>query len=330
MFIVIILLLIVIIYLYIYKNNINYFDVNIGSIESVFDKCGGFFSLLGFKLNHYIYAKKHELDFTMSIDNWSYTISQGWTDYFKPIEIKYSKNTGKQHYKIKDCHVILEDYPLEEYKKAIPEIYRYNDNTLDIINKKIIELGLDTKEYSGIYIRRGDKLVDETNYTEANIFVDKLFEKKPDCKTIFIQTDDYNSVLDIKKYVYNKLNKYDIEILTLCPSTSFGSIANNDYYNKMINQSIVDEENKKYINKINNNLSKPISELNMAERYLHTIELLTSIDILLHAQIVICDFDSNISRFIKLAHNFIDNVYDVHDRFQNLDLSKIICPSNSF
>jgi hypothetical protein len=324
--ILILILIIIISYLKSFKNKLELFDKqDIGSINSVFNKCGGFYSLLGFKLNHYIYAKKYGLDFSVSENDWSYTIVNGWTDYFEPVEIKHSKNNNKLNYKIDECYKILEDFTLQEYKDAIPELYRYNQKTLNIINNKKKELGIDNKEYCGIYIRRGDKLVDETIYVPSKNFVDILFEKNPNCKTIFVQTDDYNSVRDIKDYI----NMDDIEILTLCPENMFGSISNNDYYNKMKNNN-VDTNNEDYMKQINENLSKPISDLNITERYLHTIELLTSIDILLHASTVICDFDSNISRFIKLAHDNIDNVYDVRDRYQNLDLSIKKCPSHSF
>jgi hypothetical protein len=70
--------------------------------------------------------------------------------------------------------------------------------------------------------------------------------------------------------------------------------------------------------------------LNNEEKYTHSIELLTSIDILLHAKIVICDFDSNVSRFIRLAHHMSNNVYDIRDRFKDLDFNLKIHPAFSF
>ena len=67
----------------------------IGKIESVLDNYSGFYSQLFLKLNHFIYAKKNKLDFTLKVNNWLYTYETGWVDYFKPVELTYEINKDK-------------------------------------------------------------------------------------------------------------------------------------------------------------------------------------------------------------------------------------------
>ena len=78
--------------------------------------------------------------------------------------------------------------------------------------------------------------------------------------------------------------------------------------------------NKDYLEKIKNNLSKPISDMTPEEKYNHTIELITSVDICINSKNCVCDYDSNVSRFIKLAHNNVMNVFDVNETDKIFDL----------
>ena len=77
---------------------------------------------------------------------------------------------------------------------------------------------------------------------------------------------------------------------------------------------------------------KPINDMNPDERFNHTLELLTSVDICIHSRITVCDFDSNVSRFIKLAHDDFNSVYDINGIEGQINLDSIIClgfPFNS-
>jgi len=66
--------------------------------------------------------------------------------------------------------------------------------------------------------------------------------------------------------------------------------------------------------------------MNKDEIYKHTLEMIIGIDIVVKSNICICDLQSNVARFIKLAHNNPQNVFDIiNPNYQN-DYNKIIIP----
>jgi hypothetical protein len=301
-------------------------------IISNWDNGSGFYSEMGFKLNHYLYCKKYKINFSMqTTPSWPYTLKDGWIDYFEDVKLTYNidsnTNTDENEKQIiNGCCTILEQFPLSDYVAIIPEFYKYNDETKKHINKIKEQLDINNKEYGAVYIRRGDKLVDETKYIESKKFADMLINKMPDCKILFVQTDDYNSYIDIKNYIENDLKK-GIKVLTTCPADRFGTIAHSGYTDKIVKND-VDNSSKDYMNQIKDKLSKPIAEMNIEERKEHTLELLTGIDICMNAKYVICDFKSNVSRFIKIAHRDFYSVFDVSDEY--IDISEKKCPAFDF
>ena len=315
--ILIILSLLIIYNYYSYKYNNKDIKENFGeptykTLISNWDNISGFYSELFFKLNHYLYCKKYNINYKINSDNWSYKYKKGWTDYFQDVElnlndINTTDNSNLIHTEPGCCNT-LEEFQIKDYVNIIPEYYKYTPEVQTIINNKKNELGLVNGEYGCIYIRRGDKLVDENDFVHTDKFIEKLLNKYPECKTIFLQTDDYNCFIDLQKYIKNK--NLDIKPITLCPENMFGAIANSSYINKMKNNIY---SNKEYLEKIKSNLSKPISEMSPDEKYAHTIELITSVDICITSKYCICDYKSNVSRFIKIAHKNVMNVFDVFD-----------------
>ena len=137
---------------------------------------------MGFKLNHYLHCKKYKRNFKTNSDNWPYKYENGWTDYFEDTILNYSTNDSTNDntddktiaddsIKIVDgCCQILEQFPLRDYVAIIPEYYKYNNKTLEHIQKIKNKLGLVQGQYGAIYIRRGDKLVDEIKSRVSSIF----------------------------------------------------------------------------------------------------------------------------------------------------------------
>ena len=274
---------------YDYKNKQNFDTIN-----SQLTKASGFFSNFFFTLNHYIYCKKNLKNFKLDSNTWTYKFKDGWEDYFLPIELKY--NEGEE---IKSAGWIdvLDNYSIKEYEIIIPEVYRYNEKTQKSIDLYKNKLNLVKYNYDFIYIRRGDKVTTgESTYIESVKFIDKLLEKNPNCKTIFLQTDDYSSYLEMIDYI--KLKKLDIKIYTNSEEKNTGAIQND------------------------------IQKMNSEEIYNHTIDVLSSIDISKYANFCIIDFRSNVSRFIKLFNENPENVYDINDSI--VDYNNIVCPAFSF
>jgi hypothetical protein len=332
--IILIITLIVVILYRLNNNNINekFENEQIKTIISQWDNHTGFYSELLSKLNHYIYCKKNKINFKISHNNWNYTFKDGWTDYFENNELTFNNDEENDNNvkKMNGCCDKLDDYKLSEYVEIIPEFYRYNQKTKDFIANKKKELGLEGIEYGALYIRRGDKLVNEIDFITTDKFADKLIEVYPTCKTIFLQTDDYNCFLDLEKYIKDK--GLDIKLTTLCPSNNFGAISSKNWENQIKDkiQSQESNQNKDYLEKIKNNLSKPITEMNPDEKYAHTMELISSVDFCINSKYCVCDYKSNVSRFIKLAHKNIENVYDVNLQDKKLFLNIVTPPVFNF
>jgi hypothetical protein len=65
--------------------------------------------------------------------------------------------------------------------------------------------------------------------------------------------------------------------------------------------------------------------MNTDEIYKHTLDMVIGIDILIYSKYCVLDYQSNVSRFIKLTHYHPENVIDVEGF--DLDLEKEICPA---
>ena len=293
----------------------------------------GFYSNLFCTLNHYIYAKKNNLNFKLDSDNWLFKFKKGWLDYFEPINIDNIKSLLDQTIDIRYYgHLdIIENYPIYEYKNIISEVYRYNENTKNKIIETKKKLNLHNETYDSIFIRRGDKLYNESIYIETEKYINFLLIKNPDCKKIFLQTDDYNSYLDLQNYILK--NNLDIEIITLCKPEQKGIVVNKKYV-ELLNNIMHNNNNhpnldyiKKIITDIKN--TKSVDKMDNIEIYDHVITMIIGIDIVADSNICITDYQSNATRFVKLFHKNINNVFDIYEN-KDIDFNKNICPVYSF
>jgi hypothetical protein len=288
-------------------------------IISRLDKSGGFFSVLFFAMNHYIYCKKNNINFIIESTNWMFLYKLGWEDYFYNIDIV--DNILTSDIKSVGFFDILQDFNIFEYKKYLWDFYKYNATT----NKKIIEtkqdLNLINNQYGSIFVRRGDKLYGESKIFDSKLYIQMLLEKAPDCRTVFLQTDDYTCYEEIGEYIVT--NGLDITMITLCNKKCRGALISRSP--GQIHTNI--RSNEEYINKIRNDLQGTVEVINMNKEqvYEHTIDMIIGLDIVFHSSICVLDYQSNVSRFIKLAHDNIDRVFDVN--CINMDLNKTVCPA---
>jgi hypothetical protein len=287
-------------------------------IISVLNRAAGFFSQFFFTVNHYIYCVKNKISFTLKSDDWTFLHEFGWTDYFIPVQLDFQDTN---HINREYGHGnIIEDVSFSEYKDALPLVYQYNYFIQSKINEKMCELQLVKGEYSSIFIRRGDKLLCESKFIETENYMEALLKVEPDCKTIFLQTDDYNCYNDIMKYI--TANGLDIQVITLCDKNLFGfTMSGVEFYNTNSNF----EENNEYIHQIRsmNVKNKIIFDMNKEEIREHMITFLVGLDIVLQSKLCITDYSSNVGKFIKLWNG--DSV--VHVFGEEMDLNKIGCPA---
>jgi hypothetical protein len=320
----ILILAIALINVFVSQNNEN-FENEI--VISNLSKNAGFYSELFFLLNHYLYCKDNKINFKINSDNWLFKYKDGWTDYFEPIELKFYENLKEKNVYHKD---ILTEFTINDYKEAINDVYKYNDFTKTNIEKTIENLNLKNKQYSSIFIRRGDKLASESIIINEDEYLKILLDKNPNCNHLFVQTDDYNSVINLQKLIDEK--KINIKIYTLCPIEQYGTIVLNREKNNLLNACSENETNKKYlsenINKMTNN--KSVEDMNNEEIKQHTLDMIIGIDIVKNSDYCILDYQSNVSRFIKLFHNNPNNVINIMDVNNDIDYNKKICPGNGF
>lgn len=299
-------------------------------IISRLNKYSGFFSMFFFFVNHYIHAKKNNWDFQLNCDEWLFKAFNGWEDYFENIEIV--RNLENEPRKITaELNKTFIEYSIEEYKNVLPEIYRYNDRIKSLIEKRKKNLKLKKYNYSAIFIRRGDKLLSESTYIHGEVYLKKLLELNPSCKTVYLQTDDYTCFNEINDYI--KKEKLNIKLLTMCEENCKGIIAFSYHKNSIINEENYSiDKNVEYLknNKESFADSKPVDQMNNEEIYLHTIKMIIGIELVLQSNLVVTDYSSNVARFIKLMHADADCVYDVITDTNELDYEKVICPSWGF
>jgi hypothetical protein len=326
-------------------------------IITVLKNHAGFYSELFFLLNHYLHIKKTHSSYKVLSHKWLFKYKLGWEDYFKNIDV--IGNYYHEHYEyrmygetwydsLSPIHIHMHTYDnnqnirtfnhlyaigqfsMYDYKNAIKEVYVYNDTIREIIENTKKNLSL--TNYSGIFIRRGDKLISrESNFIGSEKFIELLLIKKPDCKTIFLQTDDYNCYLEIKKYIEDK--NLQINIVTLCKEDTKGGMIIFNYHQQKLNaEKDNNDTNNLYLLQSINDLNnyKPVNTMNNEEIYQHVIDMLTGIDILLNSDMVICDFSSNVSRFIKLAHNNSNNVLNIVNPEKDIDWDSVVCPGYDF
>ncbi len=294
------------------------------SIVTVLEKRAGFFSNFFFLLNHYIFCKKHNIRYKIKSDNWTYKYKDGWIDYFDGENLNYTEfNHTDRFFSHSD---VLENYSIMEYKQHIFDIYKYNESTTKQINDVYKELNLEKHQYDSIYIRRGDKMASESVYIPEEKYITLLLKKNPSCKIIYLQTDDYTCYENLKEYIQR--NQLDIQLITLCDKHEVGVIFCKGELESLNNAVLQNRINKHYISTLIDkmNKSKPFQDMNPDEIYKHTIDFFKGIDIVMNSNICVTDYQSNVSRFIKLAHTNSDHVYDA-TRDNDINDDNKVCPS---
>lgn len=317
-----------------YKHNGNVFRVSskLGSFPG-----SGFFSVIHYIMNNYIYCKKNNVDFFIDSAEWLFKYKDGWTDYFEDNKMIFSGITNNDH----PQHFLpglrmLGEFPIFEYKAIIGDFYIYNQKTKEAILDAKIKYNIPEKPdtYDCLFIRRGDKLIREATYIHSSKYLDLLLQKNPVCKTVFLQTDDYNCYLELLEYINEK--KYDIQVITMCDEKTKGGMVIFDMFIKNdltnANTKYENKETEQYISTVIDNLikNKPVDKMTPDEIYEHTLTMIIGIDIAIHSNICVTDYTSNIARFIKLSHDNIENVYDVLNPDVEIDLNKIQCPCGGF
>lgn len=308
-------------------------------IVSVMDGYTGFYSMYFFMVYNFLRCKKQGFGFHLDTNRWLFKYKQGWTDYFQEVkdlpDLQGGANPTVEFFSHKDnVQAISIQFNMLEYRQAILNtLYLYNDLVKQQIEKTMRELSLVKGDYDAIFIRRGDKLCIESVFIPTEVYMDTLLQKNPNCHTVFLQTDDYNTYLDIQKYIQER--GLNISAITLCSPKDLGGMVvlrrdrnGNPIYTDRHNHNY-NEQHRHYFSKIAHHLqtTKSVDEMNPDEIYTHTLNMLIGVDIVLHSGHTVLDNQSNVSRFISIAHDRLNCVYDVRYPNTPFDMNRTLCPA---
>jgi hypothetical protein len=84
-----------------------------------------------------------------------------------------------------------------------------------------------------------------------------------------------------------------------------------------------------YYEKVKNNMktNKALEEMTPDEKYEHTIDFLTGVEIVLNAEHCVLDKQSNVSRFIWIFNKDPSKVYDVLNPTEMINMNNTKCPA---
>lgn len=252
-----------------------------------FENENGFFCVFFFFLESYIYCTRNKLPLYIKDDKWKFLHSKGLDDYFllnSNVIKKYNlldKNLPTHrfgHMKTKKIKANLNDY-----RKASHDLYRINPDILTDYNLP--------HEYNSIFIRGGDKLLYEAKHISIEKYIDKLLSIDSLTKNLFVHSDDNLYVQQIKDYVLSK--QLDIQIFSITtPASNGGAVVM-----KRLNYGPCSD-------------IKSVDDMDNNEVKNHTLLFLNAIEIMRKSKHVICSFDTNVSRFMKI--NFTCKVISVN------------------
>lgn len=308
--------------------------------KSLIRNNGGFYSLYFFLLNHYIYCKKNNLTLYVDTSAWIFHSSLGLSDYFlqnnKIIEYKENNDDklspdednmlNSKKVKIDQIFESLafeSTFTLMDYKEAIKELYILHPCIEFKINQIQKEYELYPNTYASIFIRRGDKLVHESVLISTEEYFLLLLELEPTVEKIYLQTDDYTVFLELNE-LCKKYNKEYIQLYTICKENQRGMIVTSIYKNLMLSNT----ENNTFFTPEYIQSVTPVDKMSPIEKYNHVEEMLIGIELVCQSKICVTDYQSNVSRFIKLRHQSFYHVFDVQKK--NIDENHICMPGYHF
>jgi hypothetical protein len=243
------------------------------AVVIVLNSTAGFFAVYHTLLRAYLYAKKLNIPFFVDHDNWQYTYKDGWHDYFKSLNIL---NRGEhfdsiERFENSANNDIMKEFTVRDKIEAVKETFILNDRLQALVDSYIKEIG---GEYTSLYVRRGDKITER-----ALIPLDDILSQttiKDDGRTIFIQTDDYSVVKDMRAKFPS------CKIMTMTKEDASGAA--------------------------NGNMTTWTPE----QRKEHTEELLVSCSVSARAKIGWTYYMSNVGNFIKILgydamHIYVDD-----------------------
>jgi hypothetical protein len=252
---------------------------------------GGFFSVFFFLCNAYIHAKKTNTPLYIAHADWPYN---QWHDYFTTLELKenyYSSRVRCMHLNVPSEW----KYPLKEYITAVREIFVLKDHLTARIESIVSSLG----PFTGLFVRRGDKLFEEAKYIHVKDILKPI--SYTEATTFFVQTDDYTVIEELQQELPNN------KIVTIVPTTKRGS-----YHTKFFRQ----REHRTDI--------QSLEEKSKEQKRIETEEMLVGLMVCMRGTDCWTDDTSNVGRFMKLYN---PDTVKIYPKDYSLKPSSIVHPA---
>jgi len=292
----------------------------------VFNKNTGFYASYFFFLCAVLFCKEN--DYELHIDDIQSAFFSRNYRMSKYINYPYKlRESINYDYVFNPCSKnfvsmgLVYKYTMQEYKNIINEQYLLTDFVKNKVNETIKNINL-PDQYDAVMIRRGDKLATESVLLGANLYAKKLFEVNPNCKFIFVHSDDNIACDEFIDSIKDKnINCYKI--------TDTEQDGGTFLFTSFINSKSTIEQNSEYYEKVKNTVKKCTANMNKHEKHDHFMRMIIAFEIIQKSNILVTDYQSNSTRFLKLYHNNMNNVYSVLDDTQ-INMDRKLCPCYGF
>lgn len=240
----------------------------------------GFFSQFFVFLSKYLTAKKEERIFYFNDVNWRYRNNLGMNDYFTIDNNKLEQELDRNNHMEFVTDELTNEFSLIDYREAIKDVYILKPKLITQYKTMTNIINLPEK-YNSIYVRWGDKMISEAKYVDVSMYINKLISLNVDNMNLFINSDDYNAIYFFQEFINNHKLPFILYFIA-SPSEAGGTIVSEDWRGNFTH------------------VKKSIEQFDYHERKHHTEKLLIAIEIMSKSQNIILDYQSNVSRFIKL------------------------------
>ena len=272
----------------------------------------GFFSEF-FRLSEAaLIAKRLGLELRLCCDNWLFKCEKGWSDYFLSVQTPPAEDE-KLWYSSKrfdgDAYFTVGDY-----RHMVRELFLPRIEILERANHIMNRL-FKGEPYHAIFIRRGDKVVKESVCLPTSVYVGELLAREPNVKRVFVQTDDYRAVEEVKA-----LLPAGVEVFTTCPKEKFGAWV----FDFTTQTEVPYEGNDAYMKSFDTLPQQVcVKDFTPEQKREHVEEMLAGVLACMGAKGCVLDHLSNTGRFIIFAGM---NAWPIDKHLTYEEDQHILCP----
>lgn len=175
----------------------------------------GFCSVFFFICKAYMQAKKKGVELFIEDGGWNYTYKDGWQDWFTTLKPFTDKDMDVE--RVHHTNVPGEEYTANEYTNTMKELFKPKQYLIDKAEEFIRTIPGD---FTALYVRRGDK-TNGSLKEMSTMSVEEILKNSDlmNVERLFVQTDDYGVVEEVKKLLPNA------KVFTLTEESMRGSDA---------------------------------------------------------------------------------------------------------